>query len=208
MGHHSPGEMNKKFLSEDLDVKHWKKGFENSKRDVFLNRKKIVASSGIKRGEVVADVGAGTGAFIPYLRDAVGKNGEVFAVEISPKFIEYLENKAKKENLKNMKVVKGSFSSTNLKNASVDKLFLIDVYHHLDQPQTMLKDFKRVLKKDGELIIVDFDKVSGKSRKWIINHMRLDRAGYVKEVSDSGFKLIAEPDVGLTENFMMIFKKL
>lgn len=208
MGHHSPGEMNKKFLSEDLDVKHWKKGFENTKRDVFLNRKEIVRLSEINKNDAVADIGAGTGAFIPLLSKSVGEQGQVYAVEISPKFIAYLKNRAKKENLKNVKVVRGGFTETHLKKASIDKLLLVDVYHHLDQPQTMLKDFKKVLKKNGKLIVVDFDKIPGKSRQWIINHMRLDKEGYIKEISKAGFKLISEPKTSLKENFMLIFEKL
>lgn len=205
--HHKKGEMNKKFLGPNVDVDKWKKGFENKNRDVYKNRNQIIESLDIQKDDVVADIGAGTGAFLKGLNDKVGPKGKVYAVEISEKFVEYMQLRAKQEKLSSVEVVKGEFHTTTLPTNSLDYALLIDVYHHLDEPTDMLNDFKRILKKNGILAIVDFDKIPGVSRQWVINHMRLDKKGYIEEISKAGFKFVSESKIPFKENFMLIFRK-
>ena len=75
---------NEKFLSPDLDVEEWIGRFENESREIFRRRRQIVEQLGLRPGMAVADVGAGTGLFVGPLARAVGPEGTVYAVEVSP----------------------------------------------------------------------------------------------------------------------------
>ncbi len=205
--HHKKGGMNKKFISPNLDPDKWKNSFEDNKRDVYHHRQDIINSLDIKMGDIVADIGAGTGAFLKGLNSKVGPSGKVYAVEISEKFVKYMSRRVKDEKLTSTEVIKGEFHTTTLPTSSTDHAILIDVYHHLDEPTDMLNDFKRILKPNGTLAIVDFDKIPGVSRQWIINHLRLQKSEYIQEVSKAGFKFIEEKEIPFKENFMLIFKK-
>ena len=83
-------------------------------------------------GDVVADVGAGTGAFLEPLVAAVGETGQVVAVEISIRFVEHLRQVADEAGYDNVTTVFSSFTSATLPPASVDKIIVIDTYHHFD----------------------------------------------------------------------------
>ena len=204
--HKDPMHMNKKFIDPDLDVQKWKHNFESKNRDVFAHREQIVEALSIEKGEVVADIGAGTGAFLHELHQKVGPRGRVFAVEISDRFIEFMKERVDKESLTSVNVVKGGYEETSLTPNSIDKILLVDVYHHFDNPKAMLSDFKKILKEGGQLAIVDFDKKPGKSRPWVLKHMRLDQEGYIEELNANGFKLLKRIDIPFEENFMLIFK--
>lgn len=206
--HHKKGEINKKFLDPNLDVDKWKKGFENENRDVYHHRQDIIDALDIDKGNVVADIGAGTGAFLEGLNHKVGSKGKIYAVEISEKFVEFMSKKVDQEKLSSVEVIKGKFHTTTLPDSSLDMAILIDVYHHLDEPSDMLNDFKRILKKNGTLAIVDFDKKPGISREWVINHLRLEKSGYIKEITEAGFDFVEEKNIPFKENFMLIFKKI
>lgn len=206
--HKYDGSMNEKYLRDDLDVKLWQERFENRDRDVYKNRNKIVAAMKLKPGQNIADVGAGTGFYLKLLHDKVAPTGEVHAVEISPGFVKYLNARAKHEKLENVKVVKGGLDKTGLAVASMDKIFVCDTYHHFDHPGKMLTDFRNVLKKNGELIIVDFNRVEGKSRKWVLGHIKKNKSEYISEIEAYGFKFSHESKLNLDENFMLHFKRI
>ena len=99
-----PG-VNERFLAEDLDVEHFVKIFEGESREVFAQRERIVEALGVSSGMTVADIGAGTGLFLPAFDRGVGSEGRVYAVEISPRFLEHLRERAKREDLSRVEVV-------------------------------------------------------------------------------------------------------
>jgi hypothetical protein len=88
-----PG-INERFLAEDLDVEHFVKIFEGESREVYAQRERIVEALGVSSGATVADIGAGTGLFLPAFNREVSSDGRVYAVEISPRFLEHLRERA------------------------------------------------------------------------------------------------------------------
>ena len=96
---------NETYVDPELDVDRMVDRFESETREVFALREAIVAAAGIQPGDVVADVGAGTGAFLEPLVEAVGDGGHVMAVEISIRFIEHLREVASEAGYGNVTVV-------------------------------------------------------------------------------------------------------
>lgn len=203
---HSPAKSNEKFLKEDLDVALWQERFENRDRDVYKNMDKIVSALDIKPGETVADVGAGTGFFLKPIFNEITSAGKLIAVDISPKFVSFLKARGTRENISNLEVIKGSTTSTNIADNSVDLVFICDTYHHFENREEMLKDLSRALKKGGRLVIVDFD-LSKKDDSWVARHLDETKGDFIKEISKF-FKFEKESKIGLSENFMIHFKKV
>jgi ubiquinone/menaquinone biosynthesis C-methylase UbiE len=205
--HHKQGNLNEPFLAPDMDVEKWAKGFEHHERDVIRHRSKIISNLELGPGITVADIGAGTGVFVRALSKAVGAKGRVYAVDISPGFVKHLKTMAKQEGLQNVVVIQGQPVKTNIPENSVDRILVVDTYHHFDHPVEMLQDFKKVLKQQGKLAIVDFDKTPT-SREWVQSHVKKTQAEYIAEIEAQGFRLIKDADIPFEENFMLIFEML
>jgi ubiquinone/menaquinone biosynthesis C-methylase UbiE len=205
---HEKGDMNRKFMDPKMNLGKWKEDFESLSRDVYKHKSKIVEALEIKPGDHVADIGAGTGAFLSALNSKVANKGKVYAVEISPKFVEFMKKRVQLENLSSVEVVLGTPNSSNLKSSTVDTVLLVNVYHHLDKTETMLNDFQRILKKTGKLVIVDFDRRPGISSEWIMKHTRLTEKEHIEEIENYGFTFVKKVEIPFKDNFMLIFKKV
>ncbi len=202
-----PG-VNDRFLDPKADVELWVKRFEGESREVFSSRAAIVAAMNLKPNAVVADVGAGTGLFVGPLSKAVGDAGKVHAIEISPRFLQHLHQRGKADGWKNVELVKGTDRSVELAAASVDVVFVCDVYHHFEYPKAMLASIHQALRPGGELVIVDFERIPGVSRKWTLDHVRAGKDVVTAEIRAAGFELSQEIKVkGLTENYTLQFRK-
>lgn len=197
---------NQKFMHDDLDVKLWQEKFENRDRDVYVNRFKIVEQMNIQPFDKVADIGAGTGFFLEPIHKRLGEFGVLWAVDISPGFIKFIESRGKKEKLTRLKVLLGTDKTSNLASGSMDKIILVNTYHHFDRPAIMLLDLKRVLKTGGELIIVDFDTLFGEKYPWIIKHTKETKKAVIKTVNEY-FTFKKESRIKLKHNFMLHFIK-
>ena len=110
----------------------------------------------LKPGMTVADVGAGFGAWTMRLSKWIGPSGRVFATEIGASQLASLRESVKKDGLTNVTVIEGAPRSTNLPANCCDAVFIRDAYHHLTEPQEMLKSFASALKPGGRLAIIDF----------------------------------------------------
>ena len=201
-----PG-VNDKYFADGA-VKTWTDTLEGERREVIAHRDEIVGALELKPGMVVADVGAGTGAFLEPLALAVGPEGKLYAVDIVPSFLEHLRRRADEAGLGNVEVVAAGERDVMLPADSVDLLFVCDVYHHLEYPAAYLRTLHRALRADGRLVIVEFDKVPGKTTPGMMKHVRQDRATLLQEVGAEGFVLEREVDsVVLDENYMLVFRK-
>ena len=116
------------------DVKGFQEKFEGESREVYAKRDKIVAGCQLKPGMVVADVGTGTGLFTRLFAKEVGAEGQVFAVDIAPKFLEHVQATSRKAKLKNVTPVLCNPDSVDLPASSVDLAFVCDTYHHFEFP--------------------------------------------------------------------------
>ena len=201
-------EINENFLSEDLDVEHYVEIFEGESREVSAHKENVVRALGLSAGMTVADIGAGTGLFLPSFDRGVGAKGRVYAVEISPKFLEYLRERADREGLSRVEVVEGLENSVELPPASVDLAFVCDTYHHFEHPQSTLKSLYRSIRPGGALVILDFERIPGETEDWILEHVRAGKEVFRKEIESAGFEFEREVDVeGLVENYVLRFRR-
>lgn len=201
-----PG-INEKYRKPDVDV--WVGRFEKESREIFARRDRIVAATSVGRGMTVADIGAGTGLFEPLFSKAVGPEGVVLAVDIVPEFLALIRDRAATLDLHNVRTVRCAEDSVTLAPASIDVAFLCDTYHHFEYPRSTMRSIYRALKPGGELVVVDFDRVPGKSRQWILDHVRAGRDQVAAEIVSDGFLPVTggpEADF-LTENFLLRFTK-
>jgi len=203
-----PG-INEPFLdASDEDIEKFVNIFEGESREISTARKEIVAALNIQPGMDLGDIGAGTGLFEPQFQKEVGADGTVFAVDLSPKMLEYLRNRVVEEKLDRVVVMSCTETDCGLPENSVDMIFICDTYHHFEFPQTTLGTLKRALRPGGTLAIVDFERVPGVSREWVLNHVRAGKEETRNEIEAAGFEFLAEPKVdGLEENYLILFRR-
>jgi ubiquinone/menaquinone biosynthesis C-methylase UbiE len=192
---------------KDPDVAKYSKLFEGESREVFTHRNEIVAACRLKPGMVVADVGAGTGLFTRLLAKAVGADGQVYAVDIAPKFLEHIQRTCREGGVRNVTPVLCNPDSVDLPAASVDLAFVCDTYHHFEFPERTLASLHRAVKPGGRLVVVDFIRVPGKSSDWVLNHVRAGQEVVEKEIAAAGFEKTDELKDGLKENYFVVFTK-
>ena len=201
-------EINERFESPDLDVDEWVGIFESESREVFALRHEIAKKLELGPGIAIADIGAGTGFFAEVFAESVGAEGRVYAVEVSPRFLDHLRQRARKRGFGQIEVVEGGERSVRLKDASIDVAFLCDTYHHFEYPQAILASLHRALRPGGRLVVVDFEKIEGTSQKWILEHVRAGRQGVSAEIVKAGFAMDRQMHVdGMTENYMLQFRR-
>ena len=116
---------------------------------------------GWKAGTVVADIGAGDGAYAFAAAERVGAAGRVYATEIDAKKLGELRAEVAKRKLTNVVVVESKEAETNLPTGCCDAIYLRRVYHHLTKPAEFDADLVRSLKSGGRLAIIDFPARAG-----------------------------------------------
>lgn len=201
----APPEINTPFLDPDIPV--WVSRFEQEGREVYARRHEIVAATGVAPGMVVADIGAGTGLFTGLFAERVGPTGLVIAVDVSRPFIDHILRKSREQGLAQVAGVVNRQTDTGLAPASIDLAFVCDTYHHFEAPRAMLASIHRALKPGGTLVIVDFERIPGRSSHWVLDHVRAGRETVIAEVEAAGFRLVEAPSL-MRENYLLRFVRL
>jgi predicted methyltransferase len=186
----------------------WKSGLEHHGREVYDRRLEIVDAVGLRPGMTVADIGAGSGLFARLFAQRVGPAGRVWATDISHWAVLKTTVLARAEHLRNLTAVVNGEADTGLEPGSLDVVFLCDVYHHFTRHWTMLHSIFRSLKPGGRLVLVDYDRVPGRSPAWILEHVppRYDKATVVRDFEEAGFRLRDE-ETFLAENYLLVFQR-
>jgi precorrin-6B methylase 2 len=116
----------------------------------------LIKDLGLKPGMVIADIGAGTGYLSRRMATQVGLTGRVFAVDVQPEMIRFLESLARASSVNNIKPVLGATDNVLLAKESIDLAIMVDVYHELEFPYEMLKSMIASLKPGGQLVFVEY----------------------------------------------------
>jgi ubiquinone/menaquinone biosynthesis C-methylase UbiE len=140
----------------------------------------------IQPGTAVADIGAGSGWFTVRAAKRVGENGKVFAVEINQEYINYINDRAKRENLSNIQTVLGTEDDPKLPGNSIDAVLILKTYHEIGQPLKVLRSLGKSLKKDARIGVID---KNGRG-----DDHGIDKETVVEEFKRAGFALKEEYD--------------
>lgn len=203
-----PG-INEGYLDPELEIDEWVNRFEVESREIYTARVAIADAAGVALGADMADVGAGTGLFLELFAERVGSSGTVYAVDISPRFVEHLTERVRAGGLDAVEVRLCSERSVELPEGSIDLAFLCDVYHHVEFPRSTMGSIHAALRPGGELVVVDFERIPGVSREWILDHVRAGKDVVIAELESFGFELVEEVAIpGLEENYFTRFRRL
>lgn len=197
-----------KAANDDAIVDVWLKNMEVGSREFYSAREAVVAATGLRAGDYVADIGAGTGLYTLLFAKAVGPEGEVFAVDIEPRFLKLINQRAEDLDLDNVAAVLGRSNAVALPPSSIDVAFICDTYNYFADPAQLMASLRAALKPGGRLYVLDFDLPAGAQRPPELQHVRLGKDGVRTEIRGFGFAggdVISVP--GLKDTYMLKFTK-
>ena len=146
-------------------------------RDILFPVEKKLDQFNIENGFIVVDFGCGPGSFVEYASKLVGNSGKVYAVDIHPLAIKAIKEKVKSKDLENVIPVLSTGYPVDIGNHSVDIIYALDMFHHIQDTGSFLKELHRLLKPDGTLFIES-------------GHQRMDNAK--QKIMKSGCWVIAK----------------
>jgi len=174
--------------------------FETPGRDQRLQIQRVMDLLGIKHGSRVADLGAGSGWFTLRAASRVGRNGSVYAEDINPEAITYIDKRVQKEKIANVRTVLGTPDDPKLPPDSVDALLMLKVYHEIAHPLVLLRNIKPALRPGAKIGIIDRN---GNGADHGLNVDVVKR-----EMGEAGFKLVGSYDFtkGDGQDYFLIFQ--
>jgi ubiquinone/menaquinone biosynthesis C-methylase UbiE len=176
---------------------------ERQERDQEENTTQLLKNLAVQPGTVIADIGAGSGYHSTVLSNMVG-NGKVYAVDVEPEMIAYLNDRIKREGKKNIIPVLSTEKTVSLPANSMDMMLLVDVYHEFSFPYEMARSMLEALKPGGKLVLVEFRAEDWNVPIKTIHKMSQQQA--VKEFKAAGFSF--EKNIGnLPWQHCLIFRK-
>lgn len=139
-------------------AEQWAITLESGRRMEALEIDQVVREIGMKSGDLVAEIGAGTGIFSVSLARAVSPAGEVYAVEVDEGFLPMIGAKAEQAGMTNVHPLLGEFEDPKLPRNDIDVAFFHDVLHHIEDRGPYLQKTASYLKPGGRIVVVDYDK--------------------------------------------------
>ena len=192
---------------KDADPSRFVERWEAEGREVYDQREKILEFIDIQPGQVIADIGAGTGLFTRLFSEKVGGDGRVFAVDITTNFVNAIVLQARRDKINNIIGVICSDDSCELPANSVDVVYICDTYHHFEFPQKTMQSIQQAMREDAKLIVIDFERIEGESSAWILGHVRAGKETVLKEIESAGFELVKQKQGILSDNYILEFTK-
>jgi ubiquinone/menaquinone biosynthesis C-methylase UbiE len=129
---------------------------ERPEREEEENPTKTIELLKLKEGEVVADIGSGSGYYTFRMAKLVGAKGKVIAVDIQKEMLDIIRDRMKKDKVENIEPLLGAEADPKLKDESVDVILLVDVYHEFEYPYEMTEKMVKALKPGGRIVFVEF----------------------------------------------------
>jgi ubiquinone/menaquinone biosynthesis C-methylase UbiE len=173
------------------DIQMWINAFEDPDRHIWQKPEEVIKTMNIRLSDVIVDIGAGTGYFTRRFAFAA-LAGKAIGLDIEPSMVQYMQEDAKKLDLKNYEVRVVKTDDPELRKKAFDIVFLCDTYHHIDNRVEYFSKVAEGLKDDGRLVIVDFYKK--KLPYGPPPHHKLAKETVISELEETGYKLLRSHD--------------
>lgn len=164
----------------------------------------VIDALGLEDGDVVADIGCGTGYFTRRLAKAVSPSGSVYAVDIQQEMLDMMEESLRNERLENVVSVLGTDDDPRLPAGAFDWVVLVDVYHEFQRPEQMLARIRESLSAGGRVALVEY-RLEGDSASHIWFEHRMSAEQVLAEWIPAGFELVERVDTLPTQH-MFVFE--
>ena len=167
------------------DPERFARTFDDPTRDEWQMPARVIDALNVQPGQLVADIGAGTGYFTVRLAGSTAA-ATVYAVDIEPSMVDYVRQRADADGLENIVGVLAERDQTNLPE-SVDLVLIVNTYHHLPDREAYFTALKRRMKPSARLAIIDFrkDAPSGPPVEFRFTPDQISR-----ELGEAGFTLL------------------
>lgn len=177
---------------------------ENPERKEEKQPDRVIRDLGIKKGDMVADVGCGTGHFTFKLASQVGDSGKVYAVDILDEMLAFVKEQMVRQKVENVTLVKSTDSDPRLPPNSCDKILMVDSYAHIKDRPHFLKKMKQSLKKNGTVAIISMDRI--KKEKTDPGRMGISlEESVVRVMEAAGFKYVRHHEY-LNKQIFLVFQ--
>jgi ubiquinone/menaquinone biosynthesis C-methylase UbiE len=196
--------INERFKNPDVEANV--ESLERDDRPVYKYRFAIVAALGLRPGDDVADVGAGSGFMARLIAREVGPEGQVYAVDIAQETIDHIEAAAREEGISNVKGILGGERTTHLPPDSLDLVLICDTYHHFEYPTDIMASIAAALRPGGRLVVIDYERIRGVTADSRYEHLRGGKGTFSDEIKDAGFDLEKELPL-IPESYYLEFRK-
>lgn len=156
---HDPDGIGKFYMGREIAqvMGHLAAGWlERPEREREEQPRKLMEALKLKNGDVVCDLGCGSGYFTFPMAQKVGPKGKVLAVDIQPEMLDIIKKKAKVAKIKNVEPVQGEEKDPKLPEGEVDLILMVDVYHEFSFPFEMTQAMVKALKPGGRLVFVEY----------------------------------------------------
>jgi ubiquinone/menaquinone biosynthesis C-methylase UbiE len=182
----------------------WVKVLDGAERLANLRIPEVVAALKLEAGDVVADLGAGSGPFVVPFANAVGPKGKVYAVEIDRGFFPYIERRAKEAGVANVQTVAGQFTDPRLPAADVDVAFMHDVLHHVEDRPAYFKNVTQYLRPGGRIAVIDYHPAQSPHTDDKTLQIAKEQAAFW--LADAGFKPVE--DIALfSDKWFIVYRR-
>jgi len=198
-----PAEASQEQSVESRDMtsgETWIDRLERPDRIPGLRFDAVIAALALKDGDVIADIGAGPGAFTIEFARAVGPSGRALAADIWPELMDYVQEKARREGVTNLETILCEPDDPRLPPDQVDIAFFHDVFHNIPDRQAYLELLASYLKPDGRIAIIEQEYNDPIAMKWDVPENRITREQVDTWMSNIGFQLVDELDLFQGEN--------
>jgi len=175
------------------EIQKWIDIFEDPARAEWQKPDEVVKKLELKPGDIIADIGAGTGYFTRLFAQAVGHEGKAIGLDIEPSMVEYMKEDAKKRGLTNYEAGVVKPDDAGLPSKSVDIIFICNTYHHIEDRVNYLKRLSKALKPNSRIVIVDFYKKPMPVGPQSIAH-KISEEDVKKEFKKAGYRLTKSLD--------------
>jgi len=176
---------------------------ERAGRDQEDRPEFVIEVMNLKPGDIVADIGAGSGYFSRRLARAVAPGGKVYAVDVTEEMLKLVRESAVRDGITNIVPILGSDSDPKLPDGKISKMLLVDVYHEFQNPTAMLAALKRDLAPKGRVYLIE-NRLEGETARHVKREHRMSVKDITSEWGAAGFRILERHDDLPTQHFFVL----